>query len=79
MKVMGIDIGTTTISMVLTEADTGKMIAKETVEHRSFLKSEIPEQKIQDPERIYEIVTELANRMEAENFYWRTGKAVYSF
>ena len=66
MKVMGIDIGTTTISMVLTEADTGKMIAKETVEHRSFLKSEIPEQKIQDPERIYEIVTELANRMEKE-------------
>ena len=46
MKVMGIDIGTTTISMVLTEADTGKMIARETVEHRSFLKSEIPEQKI---------------------------------
>ena len=66
MKVMGIDIGTTTISMVLTEADTGKMIAKETVEHRSFLKSEIPEQKIQDPERIYEIVTELANQMEKE-------------
>ena len=31
MKVMGIDIGTTTISMVLTEADTGKMIARETV------------------------------------------------
>ena len=67
MKVMGIDIGTTTISMVLTEADTGKMIASETVEHRFFLKSEIPEQKIQDPERIYEISI---NSVHREACYW---------
>ncbi len=67
MKVMGIDIGTTTISMVLTEADTGKMIARETVEHCSFLKSEIPEQKIQDPERIYAISI---NSVHREACYW---------
>ena len=31
----------------------------ETVEHNSFLQSCKPEQKLQDPERIYEIVREL--------------------
>lgn len=64
MKIIGIDIGTTTISIVLTEEKTGKLLAKETVEHKSFLKSSRPEQKIQDPERIYEIVTALVDKME---------------
>lgn len=48
MKIMGIDIGTTTISVVLTEDHTEGLLARETAEHCSFLRSEIPEQKIQD-------------------------------
>ena len=66
MKVMGIDIGTTTVSIVLMESETGKLVARETVEHRSFLESR-PEQKIQDPERIYEIVSELLTKMQKEH------------
>lgn len=66
MKIMGIDIGTTTISIVLAEEKTGRLLAKETVEHHSFLKSSRPEQKIQNPERIYEIVEGLVDKMEKE-------------
>lgn len=66
MKIMGIDIGTTTISIVLTEDHAEDLLARETVEHHSFLKSDIPEQKIQDPERIYEIVEGLVEKIEHE-------------
>ena len=36
MKIMGIDIGTTTVSIVLTDTETGKLLERETVEHNSF-------------------------------------------
>lgn len=64
---MGIDIGTTTVSIVLTDTETGKLLARETVEHNSFLQSSRPEQKIQDPGQIYEIVRELLAKMQGEH------------
>ena len=67
MKIMGIDIGTTTVSIVLTATETGKQLARETVEHNSFLQSSRPEQKIQDPGQIYEIVRELLAQMQGEH------------
>ena len=67
MKIMGIDIGTTTVSIVLTDTETGKLLARETVEHNSFLQSSRPEQKIQDPGQIYEIVRELLAKMQGEH------------
>lgn len=67
MKIMGIDIGTTTVSVVMTDTETGKLLARETVEHNSFLQSSKPEQKLQDPERIYEIVRELLIKQQKEN------------
>ena len=67
MKIMGIDIGTTTVSIVLTDTETGKQLARETVEHNSFLQSSRPEQKIQDPWQIYEIVRELLAKMQGEH------------
>ena len=67
MKILGIDIGTTTVSVVMTDTETGKLLAKETVEHNSFLRSSKPEQKLQDPERIYEIVRELLIKQQKEN------------
>lgn len=53
---MGIDIGTTSISMVLLDEKTGELTARRTVNHESFLEGEIPENRIQDPQRIWEIV-----------------------
>ena len=67
MRIMGIDIGTTTVSIVMTDTETRKLIARETVEHNSFLQSSKPEQKLQDPERIYEIVRELLAKLQKEN------------
>ena len=67
MKIMGIDIGTTTVSIVMADTETGKLLARETVEHNSFLQSSKPEQKLQDPERIYEIVRELLAKLQKEN------------
>ena len=67
MKIMGIDIGTTTVSIVLTDTETGKQLARETVEHNSFLQSSRPEQKIQDPGQIYEIGRELLAKMQGEH------------
>lgn len=37
------------------------------MEHNSFLRSSKPEQKLQDPERIYEIVRELLIKQQKEN------------
>ena len=58
MQIMGIDIGTTTISIVLVDAESGKLTTSETVSHQSFLTGRIPEEKIQDPERIWRITKE---------------------
>lgn len=71
MKIMGIDIGTTTVSVVMTDTETGKLLAKETVEHNSFLRSSKPEQKLQDPERIYEIVRELLIKQQEGEWFAR--------
>ena len=58
MNLIGIDIGTTTISLVLIEKETGKLIAKDTITHESFLSGEIPEMKIQEPEKILSVTLE---------------------
>lgn len=63
MHIMGIDIGTTSISLVLVEKESGNLIARETADHQSFLKSESSEGKIQDPERIYRITREKTEKL----------------
>ena len=58
MLIMGIDIGTTTISIILMDT-AGKLLkARTTVNHQSFLNGEYPEEKIQDPEGIWRITKE---------------------
>lgn len=58
MNIMGIDTGTTTISIVLIDEKTGSLVARETVEHRSFLPGARPDERIQDPERIWQLARE---------------------
>lgn len=53
MHTMGIDIGTTTISVVLLDVESGAMIGSRTAEHRAFCKGMSPKNRIQDPERIW--------------------------
>ncbi len=54
MKIAGIDIGTTTISLVLLDGECGQLIGRKTIEHGSgsFMKSRYENGRIQDPERI---------------------------
>lgn len=48
MKAVGIDIGTTTISAVVMDADSGALVTACTIDNGSFLESEYPWEKIQD-------------------------------
>lgn len=58
MRAMGIDIGTTSISMVLLDAGTGELVARETVNHAAFIDDGCPVGRAQDPEKILSIVME---------------------
>lgn len=53
MHVMGIDIGTTTISIVLLHTENGELIGRKTVANHSFCQGEFPESRLQDPEKIW--------------------------
>ena len=55
MNIMGIDIGTTTVSIVLIEKETGSLVAGKTVNHESFLPGKTPEERIQDAEKIWTV------------------------
>ena len=55
MQITGIDVGTTTVSIVLLDADSGGMIARETVAHNAFLPDSA---RCQDPDRIWNIIKE---------------------
>lgn len=63
MKIMGIDIGTTSISIVYMLGESGDLLAQETMNHKSFLSGEPTEERIQDPERIWLLTKEKADMM----------------
>lgn len=64
---MGIDVGTTSISMVMLDEKTGEMAAQRTINHQSFLKGSRPEEKIQDPEMLLRVVSENLQDLISQN------------
>ena len=58
MRSLGIDIGTTSISMVLLDEDTGALVARETVNHAAFIDDGCAVGKVQDAGRIVAIALE---------------------
>ncbi len=56
---IGIDIGTTTLSVIAVSSDDGRVVRSDTVANGSFLKTANAYEKIQDPEAILTAVTEL--------------------
>lgn len=58
MFALGIDIGTTSISMVLLDEGTGALIARETLNHAAFIDDGCPVGKVQDAGRIIGLVLE---------------------
>lgn len=61
---MGIDIGTTTISMVMLDTDSGELAGTETVTHHAFIETGLPDEKMQDADHMYEIVKEKTADMQ---------------
>ena len=61
MKSIGIDIGTTTISGVVFDSDIGSVVKAATVSGPGFEPSGYPWEKIQSPEKILKIATDLLN------------------
>ena len=55
MRILGIDIGTTTISVIMIDGDSGESIGTRTIAHHGFLEGHIPATKIQDPQKMLNI------------------------
>lgn len=66
MRVMGIDMGTTTVSVVMMDAENGAILGSRTVAHHGFLEGHIPQSKVQDPNRLYEVAKGAMEELEAE-------------
>lgn len=59
MKLIGIDIGTTSICGIVFDTETQNIIKSETLPNNSFIKSEYAFEKIQNPEIIMDTVNEI--------------------
>lgn len=54
MKALGLDIGTTTISAVVVNMEGREIIKAYTISNGSFIETDLPWEKIQDPDKIME-------------------------
>ena len=66
MGVLGIDIGTTTVSVVMMDAENGAILGSRTVAHHGFLEGHISLSKIQDPDRLYTVAAAAAAELSEE-------------
>ncbi len=67
MKVIGIDIGTTSICGVSADAENGSILESVTLANESFIESDKPYERIQDTEIIMKAVRSLLDKLVAEN------------
>ena len=65
MRTIGIDIGTTTISIVLLEPATGKVVEVKTIPNTGAMESTISFEKVQNPKEILRLCKELLQQMDA--------------
>lgn len=67
MKIIGIDIGTTSICGVVVETESGEILKSLTKPNNSFIKSQKNFEKIQDTEIIMQSVYDLLSELDAES------------
>lgn len=67
MRAMGIDIGTTTISVILLDSDSGKLLGGRTIAHQAFTEGELSSSRIQDPEKLLCLTEKAAGELAAEH------------
>lgn len=63
MNILGIDIGTTSITALLLNETNGEVIDKATLKNDSFIESDLPFERIQDPEIIIDTVKKAINEI----------------
>lgn len=63
MRAMGIDIGTTTISIIMIDGDSGELLGSTTIAHKAFLKGATASSRIQDPEKIWTLTRQAVAEM----------------
>ena len=66
MSILGIDIGTTTITALLLNEKNGTVIDKATLKNNSFISNEFHFARLQDPETILDIVIEAVTEIYEE-------------
>ena len=64
MGILGIDLGTTTVSVVMMDGESGAILGSRTIAHHGFLDGHIPEAKIQDPQRMVDVVKAAAAELK---------------
>lgn len=78
MRAIGIDIGTTTASIIMMDAESGEILGSKTIAHNAFLEGHVPESKIQDAGKLYRAaegaVIELSNEFGAPVCIGLTGQ-----
>ncbi len=67
MKVIGIDIGTTSICGVVADADSGQILKSVTLPNNSFITTDKDYERIQDAEIIMESVYKLLDELDVDN------------
>lgn len=63
MLAMGIDIGTTTISILMIDGDSGESVDSVTISHHSFIKGHLACSKIQDPGKLWKLTEQAVQEM----------------
>ena len=58
MRAMGIDLGTTTVSVIIMDIDSGEILGSKTIAHKAFVDGHCPEAKVQDADKLFGFVEE---------------------
>lgn len=65
MRALGIDMGTTTVSVIMMDIQTGEILGSKTIAHHAFLEGHIPESKIQDAALLWNVVQSAVSELSA--------------
>lgn len=63
MRAMGIDMGTTTVSVIMIDGENGELLGSKTITHKAFLKGAAAFNKIQDPKKLLDLTRAAAGEM----------------
>lgn len=66
MRAMGIDMGTTTISVIMIDGENGELLGSRTIDHQAFLKGHAAFNRIQDPNRLWNLTEQAVCAMIQE-------------